>query len=81
MDCSFVGGQSTLLTLACPVLQLHIGDGIHLVHKIAKRNLEDLADFLAASHISENSSSVVDERFSVIIIDADAGDSRYAFYM
>jgi len=59
-------------------LQLHVGDGIQLVHAIAKQNLEDLADFLAASHISESSSPVKDERLNVIIIDADAGDSRYA---
>ena len=67
-------------------MQLHIGDGIEAVHAIGgaagapaeEPSIAELSDNLAASHISGSSTSVKDKRLHVLIIDADAGDSRYA---
>lgn len=73
-----------MLTLAflCPIWQLHIGDGIEAVHVVGRiveePSIAELSDNLAACHISGSSRPVKDQKLHVLIIDADAGDSRYA---
>ena len=75
------------MTFLFPILQLHIGDGIEAVHAIGRTagvpvsepSIAELSDNLAASHISGNSKPAKDQMLHVLIIDADAGDSRYAF--
>lgn len=74
------------VTFPHPMLQLHIGNGIEAVHTIGRGaasrveepSIAELSDNLAASHISGSSRPVKNQRLHVLIIDADAGDSRYA---
>lgn len=60
-------------------MKLHIGDGIEAVHAVGRiveePSIAELSDNLAASHISESSRPVKDQKLQVLIIDADAGDS------
>lgn len=56
---------------------------MHAIGRVAKipvkvPTVSELSENLATSHINEGSNSVKDQRLHVLIIDADAGDSRYA---